>query len=73
LAVVLRLSPLAKAGATIFIAGIGLALYAENAEAAWAVPVSRVVMVLGFVLYVVARVRMVRGRRGPSGPRAGSP
>ena len=70
MAVVFRLSPLAKAGATIAIAGVGLALYAERANAAWAVPASRAVMILGVVLYAVARVRMVRKRRGPSDPRA---
>jgi hypothetical protein len=61
---VLRLSPLAKVGATVVLVGAALALWADRSETAWAVLVSRGLLIAGFVLYVVARVRMVRGRRG---------
>ena len=61
--VVVRLSPLAKAGFTIVLLGVGLAVYAAKTDAAWAAASSRVVMAVGLVLYFVARYRAFRRSR----------
>ncbi|MGH7162961.1 MAG: hypothetical protein ACREID_05715 [Planctomycetota bacterium] len=62
---VLRLSPLAKFGALLAAAGVLLALGARHAGSLVAERIGRAALALGFVLYVVARVRMVRGARKP--------
>lgn len=63
--VVVRLSPLAKVGVTVVLAGAGLAIYAAKTDADWAVGTSRVVIAVGMVLYFAARFRAFRKSRKP--------
>lgn len=59
---VVRLSPLAKAGALITVAGVLLAVYGHLQEVPRAEKLSRGVVAIGVVLYFVARFRALRKR-----------
>lgn len=57
---VLRLSPLAKAGVLIVIAGVALSIYGRTREVEWANRTGMLIFAAGILVYLVARVRMFR-------------
>jgi drug/metabolite transporter (DMT)-like permease len=62
--VVIRLSPLAWAGLFIAVLGVALGLYGQLADVEWPRAPSLLLVIVGAVLYAIARVRMVRKARG---------
>lgn len=62
--VVIRLSPLAWAGLLLAVPGVALGLYGQLADVEWPRAPSLLLVVVGAVLYAIARVRMVRKARG---------
>ena len=62
---VLRLSPLAKIAALGVAVGVGIGVYGELGDADWARGVGRLLVIVGVVLYFVARLRMILKQRKP--------
>jgi drug/metabolite transporter (DMT)-like permease len=62
--IVVRLSPLAWAGLFIAVAGVVLGLYGQLTEVDWPRAPSLLLVIVGAVLYAIARVRMIRKARG---------
>ncbi|MHC4933426.1 MAG: hypothetical protein ACYTGV_14680 [Planctomycetota bacterium] len=60
---VLRLSPLAKFAALGVAVGVGIGVYGEFGDADWARGTSRLLVIVGVVLYFAARVRMILKQR----------
>jgi len=57
---VLRLSAVAKAGATLAALGGALAIYGELKDVGWAADWGRGLLFGGFLIYVIERARMLR-------------
>lgn len=62
--IVIRLSPLAWVGLFIAVLGVALGLYGQLAGVDWPRAPSMLLVIVGAVLYAIARVRMIRRARG---------
>lgn len=57
---VLKLSPLAKAGILIVVVGVGLSIASAYAGAPWMDKAGKGVFAVGVVVYLIARLRMFK-------------
>ena len=65
---VVRLSPLAKVGATLGGLGVAVAVYGELSSTHWAQVAGRVLVIGGGLIYLIGRARMLMRARSTRHP-----